>query len=42
MVDYVVPNNTLTLYARLGDWQVLIYALLLAICFAYTKRNQQN
>lgn len=40
MVDYVVPNNTLTLYARLGDWQVLIYTLLLAICFAYTKRNQ--
>ena len=42
MVDYVVPNSALTLYARLGDWQVLIYALLLVGCFAYTKHNQQN
>lgn len=42
MVDYVVPNSTLTLYARCGDWQVLIYALLLIGCFAYTKRNQCN
>ena len=42
MVDYVVPNSALTLYARLGDWQVLIYALLLIGCFAYTKRNQRD
>lgn len=43
MVDYVVPNSSLTLYAHLGDWQILIYALLLVGCFAYTtKRCQQD
>ena len=41
LVDYVVPNKALTLYARCGDWQILIYALLLAFGFITSAKQSQ-